>query len=579
MLLINKQLLKLARNSWGWIIAIVITKLVILLSFMVVVSAVARLIGSFGGEQGANISSQIVIALISAVIGLAGNLILGEVKFKCTANIRIRLRHDIYQKMLDLEMDYLVKMGTSRAVTASIDGIEALEKYFSEYLPDLIYCFIAPFILFARIYPYSPYAAWVLLVLSITVVPANAVFKKLMAMLRKDYWDTFDKLNEYFLESLEGMTTLKLMNRDADRAENLKTRSFNYYYMIVKTMRVSFYSTILTQSFIYGGILWSTFILIGACSRGVIVLSAAFYALMLAFTFFRPVQDLINTGHTALNGVAAAGNIFTFLDLIPARAPVDASLPEAEDKDGIVLENVVFSYDGERNAVDGVTVRVPKGKTVALVGQSGCGKSTLVNLVMHFNDCASGRISLEGKDLRSIGQEDLRKRISLVPQSTYIFSGTVEDNLRIVNKSLTKERMLEVLKDVHLEDLIGKDGLATDVGEGGSKLSGGQKQKIGIARALLSDADYIVFDEATSNVDAANEEDIWNCIHTLSSTKTLLIISHRLSTVRNADTIYVMREGKVAESGDHEKLIALEGIYAQLVREQDILENYGRRAV
>lgn len=579
MLLINKQLLKLAKNSWGWIIAIVVTKLIILLSFMVVVSAVSRLIGSFVGEGNANIGSQILIALISAVIGLAGNLILGEVKFKCTADIRIRLRHDIYQKMLDLEMDYLVKMGTSRAVTASIDGIEALEKYFSEYLPDLIYCFIAPFILFARIYSYSAYAAWVLLVLSLTVIPANAVFKKLMAMLRKDYWDTFDKLNEYFLESLEGMTTLKLMNRDMDRAENLKTRSFNYYHMIVKTMRVSFYSTILTQSFIYGGILWSTFILIGSCSKGVIALSAAFYALMLAFTFFRPVQDLINTGHTALNGVAAAGNIFTFLDLVPARAPVDVSLPEAEDKDGIVLENVVFSYDGKRNAVDGVSIRVPRGKTVALVGQSGCGKSTLVNLVMHFNDCASGRISLEGKDLRSITQEDLRRRISLVPQSTYIFSGTVEDNLRIVDKSLSRERMLEVLKDVHLEDLIAKDGLATDVGEGGSKLSGGQKQKIGIARALLSDADYIVFDEATSNVDAVNEEDIWNCIHTLSNTKTLLIISHRLSTVRNADTIYVMREGKVAESGDHGKLIAEAGIYAQLVREQDVLENYGRRAV
>ena len=579
MLLINKQLLKLAKNSWGWIIAIVVTKLIILLSFMVVVSAVSRLIGSFVGEGNANIGSQILIALISAVIGLAGNLILGEVKFKCTADIRIRLRHDIYQKMLDLEMDYLVKMGTSRAVTASIDGIEALEKYFSEYLPDLIYCFIAPFILFARIYSYSAYAAWVLLVLSLTVIPANAVFKKLMAMLRKDYWDTFDKLNEYFLESLEGMTTLKLMNRDMDRAENLKTRSFNYYHMIVKTMRVSFYSTILTQSFIYGGILWSTFILIGSCSKGMIALSAAFYALMLAFTFFRPVQDLINTGHTALNGVAAAGNIFTFLDLVPARAPVDVSLPETEDKDGIVLENVVFSYDGKRNAVDGVSIRVPRGKTVALVGQSGCGKSTLVNLVMHFNDCSSGRISLEGKDLRSITQEDLRRRISLVPQSTYIFSGTVEDNLRIVDKSLSRERMLEVLKDVHLEDLIAKDGLATDVGEGGSKLSGGQKQKIGIARALLSDADYIVFDEATSNVDAVNEEDIWNCIHTLSNTKTLLIISHRLSTVRNADTIYVMREGKVAESGDHGKLIAEAGIYAQLVREQDVLENYGRRAV
>ena len=578
MLLINKQLLRLAKHSWGWIIAIVVTKLVILLSFMLVVSAIARLIGSIGGEGSAGVGSQIAVALISSVVGLAGNLVLGEEKFKCTAGIRIRLRHDIYQKMLDLEMDYLVKMGTSRAITASIDGIEALEKYFSEYLPDLIYCFIAPFILFFRIYPYSGYAAWVLLALSVTVVPANAVFKKLMALLRKDYWDTFDSLNEYFLESLEGMTSLKLMNRDEDRAETLRTRSFNYYHMIVKTMRVSFYSTLLTQAFIYGGILWASFILVGACSRGTVALSAAFYALMLAFTFFRPVQDLINTGHTALNGVAAAGNIFSFLDLVPNRAPVDPGLPESGDKDGIVLENVSFSYDGERNAVENVSIRVPRNSTVALVGQSGCGKSTLVNLVMHFNDPGSGRVCLEGKDLGAISQDELRRRISLVPQSTYIFSGTVEDNLKIVDKGLSRERMLEVLRDVHLEDLIAKDGLETDVGEGGSKLSGGQKQKIGIARALLSDADYIVFDEATSNVDAASEEDIWNCIHSLSDTKTLLIISHRLSTVRHSDMIYVMRDGRVAESGDHDRLIAMDGIYARMVREQDVLENYGRRA-
>jgi len=578
LLLINKQLLKLGKKSWGWILAIVATKLVILLSFMLVVSAVARLIGSIGGENTSDIRSQIMLALISSAVGLAGNLVLGEVKFKCTAEIRIRLRHDIYQKMLDLEMDYLVKMGTSRAVTASIDGIEALEKYFSEYLPDLIYCFIAPFILFSRIHPYSSYAAWVLLVLSITVVPANAVFKKLMALLRKDYWDTFDKLNEYFLESLEGMTALKLMDRDKDRADNLKTRSFNYYRMIVKTMRVSFYSTLLTQAFIYGGILWSTFILVGACSRGTVALSASFYALMLAFTFFRPVQDLINTGHTALNGVAAAGNIFSFLDLVPNRAPVDPDLPESGDKDGIVLENVSFSYDGTKNAVEDISLRIPRGSTVALVGQSGCGKSTLVNLVMHFNDVSAGRVCLEGKDLGSISQEQLRTRISLVPQSTYIFSGTVEDNLRIVNRKLSRDRMLEALRDVHLEDLIAKDGLETDVGEGGAKLSGGQRQKIGIARALLSEADYIIFDEATSNVDAASEEDIWNCIHSLSNTRTLLIISHRLSTVRNSDMIYVLRDGRVAESGDHDQLIAMNGIYAGMVREQDVLENYGRRA-
>ncbi|MCR4893759.1 MAG: hypothetical protein K5911_03365, partial [Eubacteriales bacterium] len=236
MLLINKQLIKLGRDSWGWILLIVAAKLVILLAMIAVFSVVSRLIGAIGGDSSVDVGRQILVAVIASLLGLLGSLGLSELKFRCTAGIRIKLRHRIYQKMLDLEMDYIVKMGTSNAITASIDGIEALEKYYSDYLPDLIYCFIGPFVLFARIYSYSHYAAWVLLVLSMTVVPENAVFKKLMSLLRTEYWDTFNSLNEYFLESLEGMTTLKLMNRDREHAENIRTRSFNYYYMIVKTM-------------------------------------------------------------------------------------------------------------------------------------------------------------------------------------------------------------------------------------------------------------------------------------------------------------------------------------------------------
>lgn len=577
MLLINKQLLRLGRQSWGWIIAIVVCKLVILFSMILVVQAVAALLGSLGGEGGSSIRSQVLLALISSVIGLLGNLGLSEIKFHCTASIRIKLRHRIYQKMLDLEMDYLVKMGTSNAVTASIDGIEALEKYYSDYLPDLIYCFIAPFVLFARIFSYSPYAAWVLLALSITVVPANSVFKKLMSYLRTEYWDTFNNLNTYFLESLEGMTTLKLMNQDKVRAANIKDRSFKYYHMIVKTMRVSFYSTILTQSFIYGGMLWSTIILIHKCSAGAIALSGAFYSLMLAYTFFRPVQDLINTGHTAMNGVAAASNIFTFLDMIPARKPVDRSLPQLENKDGIRLEAVDFSYDGKKQTLQNISIQAPKGSTIALVGQSGCGKSTLVNLIMHFNDPGAGAIYLEGRNLQAITQEELRTHISLVPQSTYVFSGTVKDNLLLVNPKLTDERLTEVMRDVHLEALLEKDGLLTDVGEGGSKLSGGQRQKIGIARALLSDAEYLVFDEATSNVDAASEEDIWDTIRSLADRKTMIIISHRLSTVQHADQLYVLEHGVLKQQGSHDELMAAGGIYRNMVLEQEQLEHYGQK--
>nr|MCR4893134.1 ATP-binding cassette domain-containing protein [Eubacteriales bacterium] len=383
--------------------------------------------------------------------------------------------------------------------------------------------------------------------------------------------------NEYFLESLEGMTTLKLMNRDREHAENIRTRSFNYYYMIVKTMRISFYSTILTQAFIYGGMLWSTLILIRSCSAGTITMAAAFYALMLAYNFFAPVKDLINTGHTAMNGVAAASNIFSFLDLDPSAVPVDTSREKCSDENGLVITNAHFGYTPDREVIRGVDMRFEKGKTTALVGASGCGKSTMVNLMMHFNDLSEGNIYLEGTDICAVSHDELRKRISLVPQSTYIFSGNVRDNLKIVDPSLTDEEMLRVMKIVKLDALIDKDGLDTDVGEGGARLSGGQRQKIGIARALLADTEYMIFDEATSNVDASSEDDIWDTIQSLSGVKTLIIISHRLSTVRHADRIYVMKNGAVAEEGTHDALMKLDGIYAGLVREQNILENYGRR--
>lgn len=577
MLLINKQLLTLGKKSRGWIAAIVLAKIVILLSMIYVVAAIAGLIATIGGSGASAVSTNIMIAIVCSVIGLLGMLVLGELKFHCTASIRIKLRHSIYQKILDLEMDYVVRMGTSKAVTASIDGIEALEKYYSEYLPDLIYCFIAPFILFFTISKYSYKAAWVLLILSVLVVPANSAFKKLMEYLRTDYWDTFDSLNEYFLESLEGMTTLKLMNRDKDRLSTFRTRAFAYYNIIVKTMRVSFLSTVVTQAFIYGGMLWSTFIIIGALRSGAITAANAFLSLMLAYTFFNPVKDLINTGHTAMNGVAAASNLFSLMDIKPFVPEKVEGEKAACDLTGIVLEDVTFSYDGKKNVLENVSVEVPKGSTVALCGQSGCGKSTIVNLVMHFNEVGAGNIYVEKENLRNVSHESLRKKITLVPQSTYIFSGTVEDNLKIVDRSVTEERMLEVLKQVKLEGLIEKDGLKTEVGENGSKLSGGQKQKIGIARAILSNCEYMVFDEATSSVDAASEEDIWSCIHAIGKEKTLLIISHRLSTIRNADRIYVLEKGHVVEAGNHEELMQKDSIYSKMVKEQDILENYGRR--
>ncbi len=238
------------------------------------------------------------------------------------------------------------------------------------------------------------------------------------------------------------------------------------------------------------------------------------------------------------------------------------------------MEHISYGYTGRHKALDDVSLTVEKGKVTALVGLSGCGKSTLAGLMMRFFDPSGGRILLEGRDYLSMTPEQLRHHIAMVPQQVSLFSGSIAENLRIAKKDATEEEMLEALEQVRLKDwvLAQPKGLQTSVGDAGGKLSGGQRQKIGIARALLCRAPYIIFDEATSSVDRQSEEEIWRCIDELAQTRTLVIISHRLSTIRQADCIYVLSGGKIEESGRHEALMKKNGLYHRLVTEQQKLE-------
>ena len=420
-----------------------------------------------------------------------------------------------------------------------------------------------------------------LFVISMGLMPLNNVFRKHIEKLKTEYWSSMEDLTGYYLESVQGLTTLKLYGQDERRTAVLKEKSFAFNRKIMEVMRVNFSSFLLTDGLIYGSVVAATAIVGSQLALGRVTFSAALMVLLLSFGFFGSVRQLMNATHSALAGVSAAEKVSTLLQIDTTR-PYDPKAPrEPNAFDGIRLENVSYSYEGRKSALRNVSLTVPRGKITALVGLSGCGKSTVAGLLMRFFDPATGKITMEGQDYISFTPEELRRRIIMVPQSVSLFSGTLAENLRIAAPQATDEELWEALEQVRLKDwaLAQPAGLETDVGDGGGKLSGGQRQKIGIARALLCQAEYIIFDEATSSVDIESEQEIWSCMDELAATRTLIIISHRLSTIRGADVIYVLAGGQIAQQGDHHQLMERQGLYRQLVEEQAALEKMGEEGL
>ena len=346
-------------------------------------------------------------------------------------------------------------------------------------------------------------------------------------------------------------------------------------------MKVNFRSFLLSDGLIFGSVAASVVLVGHSLAHGLVSFPSALTVLLLSFGFFASVRQLMSVTHTALLSVAAADKVSRLLNMDTTR-PYDPSIPP-EDKPypGIRIEGVSFSYPGRAATLQNLNLEIPRGKTTALVGLSGCGKSTTAGLLMRFFDPSSGRILMEGRDLLSLTPDELRRKIIMVPQTVSLFSGTLRENLCLAAPEASEQALWEALDDVWLKDWVLEQplGLDTDVGDAGQKLSGGQRQKIGIARALLCQAEYIVFDEATSSVDLESEQEIWRCIDSLAQTRTLIIISHRLSAIRGADNIYVLDRGQVAQQGTHTQLMAEPGLYRRLVQEQTLLEQQGEEGL
>lgn len=576
MLLMNKTLLKLARGLWFLIFAIAGVGFLTLMGTTALAEIIAGFLGSLFQPQAIlnTALSAIQAALAAAVFTFAAQLLKGLLEYKTAAKAREGMRKMIFSKVLELDAGGIEKIGPVSAITASVDAVEQMQTYFSTYLPSLIYSVIAPVYLFFHLKNISMPVAVLLLIVSLFLLPINNAFRSRIEDIRKIYWRSLDDMTGYYMDSLRGLTTLKLFDRDREHSRILGEKADILNKNINCFMKINFTSFLVTETLIYAALVTALIDSAMRITKGTITISQALIVLMLSYSYFSSAQQLMSASHSALTAISAAGKVEEILNTDTTR-PFDPSLPEDKEHfNGIRMENVSYGYEGRSRALKDLSLTVPKGSVVALVGLSGCGKSTTAALLMRFCDAATGHIYMEGKDYHSMKPEELRKHIAMVPQQVNLFSGTIRDNLLLADPDADDETLMEAVKEAGLLKFVQslEKGLDSDVGNAGASLSGGQRQKIGIARALLSKAEYMIFDEATSSVDPESEKEIWETIGHLAHTRTLIIISHRMSSVRSADCIYVLKDGKVAQQGNHDTLMAQDGLYRELVVRQQAME-------
>ncbi len=575
--MVNKRLLSLCEDSKKWVGMTVLMNWISIICNIAIVVYIGNVVDKlYNNDFNINMLGSAIFIIAMLGIRFVCNFLSTKFSSKSSTEVRKGLRSKIYQKLLDLGVNYKDTISTSSTVQISVDGVEALEIYFGRYLPQLFYSLLAPLTLFVVVAPISFKAAVVLLI-CVPLIPVSiiAVMKFAKKLLGK-YWGIYTNLGDSFLENLHGLTTLKIYDLDAEKNEEMNKEAENFRNITMKVLSMQLNSINIMDLIAFGGSALGIIIAISQYSQGNITIGQVLIIILLSSEFFIPLRLLGSYFHVAMNGMAASDKIFNLLDTEIEK--IENLTKEEMNllKDiNIEIRNVDFSYDKERKVLKNVNVTIPKGKMIALVGESGCGKSTITNLLLKQEKVDSGEITLNGINLNYIPFEVLTKKVGFINHSAYIFNGTIEDNLRMGKFDANEREINEALKKANLYDFVQSlpEKLQTNVGEGGAFLSGGQKQRLALARTIITNPEIYIFDEATSNIDVESEEKIWKAIYELAENKTVIVISHRLANVKNADNIYVLDKGNIVESGSHKDLMMYNGKYAQLVNHQISLES------
>ena len=573
--MINKKLLSFDRGALRYVGLNVLFQWLGMLCNVVFVTAVARLIGAaFAGSlTSALLWQQLVLCLVTVPLRFGFTMLASGMSDKASKDVKRTLRSNIYAKLTRLGSNYTETVATSEVVMLASEGVEQIDTYFAKYLPQLFYSLLAPVTLFVLLVGVHARSA-IILLCCVPLIPMSIVaVQKFAKKLLNKYWGEYTTLGDSFLENIQGLTTLKIYQADGWKHEQMNAQAERFRKITMKVLTMQLNSVTLMDLMAYGGAGLGIISAVSAFAKGQLSLTATLTIVLLAADFFLPLRLLGSYFHIAMNGAASAEKIFK---LLAADEPADGDRVPGEDT-ALRLEQVTFGYEKDRTILHEVSLTIPQGSFVSLVGESGCGKSTIAALLAGSRTGYTGSVTLGGVPVGELQQEQRLHTLTVVPHNATIFKGTVEENLRMAKPDAAESELWAALEQVNLADFCrSQNGLKTALHEGGSNLSGGQRQRLAIARALLHDTPIYLFDEATSNVDAESENDIMAAIHSLADKKTVILISHRLANVVDSDCIYVLDKGCIVEQGKHADLLAAQGAYSRLYTAQKQLETLGK---
>ncbi len=566
--MLDKDLFRLAKGSGKYVAAAVAITVVAMLLNVGITACVCVLLSlAASGAEAKGYVLPGILAVAGVALRVPAGIAASRIKASLGARVKKQLRQRTYDKIVELGVRTTEEMSMAGLTQVSMEGIEQLDLYYSTYLPQFFFSLIAPVILFV-IGAFVDVKTSLALLACVPLIPLSIVaVSKYAKRIFAKYWSKYTSMGDGFLDSVQGLKELKIFRADARYHDRMNAKAEEFRKITMKVLVMQLASTTIMDLVAFGGAGAGIALAVTGTVQGRMSPFEALFLVLVAVEFFLPLRALGSAFHVAMNGASAGKKIKALLDAKPPE------WGEGEVGEGDVrLAGVYFSYDGNRDVLKDVNMTFGKGIT-AIVGESGSGKSTVVGLVTGALRPKKGRVTVGEKDFSSFSRESYYSRLAVVSYNTYIFNESVRDNFLLAKKDATDDEIYEALAKVNLKRFILENGgLDKIVTEDAGNISGGQKQRLALAVNLVADKDIYVFDEATSNIDADSEAIIMQNVRALSERAIVVVISHRLENVTGADRIYYLKDGRVAECGDHGELCAKDGEYAALYKTQKSLE-------